>query len=480
MNREPSDRPPIVVPDSPRMLRLRFLVLGLLCLAPISAYLTRVISGINTTLQSEFQFDDQTIGYIFGAFNIGYLIFQVPGGWLAQHFSVRRVFPLLAASWSLSTIWFSLSRTEESLWASRMVMGLSQAGMVPCCALVISTWVKDSYRGLYSSLINIAMQTGGVIATSLTGNLLLGNFTAMPAPMTWSEIYFCYAFTGIGFALLFYWVYRDLPKSHPWLGDQAESPRKDDATPSIENVAAKDSDSVPGNPAASTIGARGQTRKLEKRYLWIDVVGIMLLSRAMWLICLQGFFRAFAYEFFTTFFTAYLEQARGMKLDVAGNWASLPIIGFGTGGIVGGLTIDLIYHQTRNKWISRSLTAAISMALCALCTGLAAFVTDSQSAILLISLGAFLASFAGPCTWAACLDISGKRSAVIFGIMNSVGACGAWLCPIVVGSLFKYIKENDGDWNYVLYLFVFVNLAGALSWIALNPNRRVVDDGEEI
>ncbi|MFN0198001.1 MAG: MFS transporter [Planctomycetaceae bacterium] len=454
MNREPIETQPVVYSDSTRMLRLRFLVLGLLCLAPISAYLTRVISGINTTLQAEFQFDDKTVGHIFAAFNVGYLLFQVPGGWLAQRFSVRRVFPLLAASWSLATIWFSLSRTEESLWASRMVMGLSQAGMVPCCALVISAWVKDSYRGLYSSLINIAMQTGGVIATSLTGNLLLGNFTDPPVPMTWSEIYFCYAFTGIGFAVLFYWVYRDHPQSHPWLGYEAESTRVNNPVPNGSQ------DSTPG-------------------YSAMHIVGIMLVSSAMWLICLQGFFRAFAYEFFTTYFTAYLENARGMKLDVAGNWASLPIIGFGTGGIVGGLTLDLIYHQTGNKWISRSLTAAISMALCALCTGLAAFVTDSHSAILLISLGAFLASFAGPCTWAACLDISGKRSAVIFGIMNSVGAFGAWLCPVVVGSLFKYIKETGGDWNYVLYLFVFVNLAGALSWIALNPSRRVVDDGEE-
>lgn len=476
MNREPNPTLSSGKADRSRMLRLRLLILGMVLLAPISAYLTRVMSAINTTLAREYGINDIAMGSILAAFNVGYLIFQVPGGWLAQRFSVRRVFPFMAVCWSLSAIWFSMSRTSDSFYAARVALGLSQAGMVPCCALVISSWVGERFRGIYSSMIGISMQIGGVIATSLTGHLVLGTFTEPPSPMAWSDVYFIYAFTGIIFAIGFYWIYRDHPLSHPWLRSTSEKKidsisRHDNERTAPNATSVKENANDDPSPAVS-IGPRSYTA-------W-EVVVFTVFSASMWLICLQGFFRAFAYEFFTTWFTAYLEQARGMNLEDAGNWASLPIIAFGAGPVIGGFCLDLLYRWTENKWISRSLTAVVSLGLCAIFTGIAAFVEDTRWAILFISLGAFLASIAGPCTWVACLDICGKRSAVIFGIMNSIGAVGAWLSPKVFGYLFNFVKTNNADWNYVLYLLAAVNFAGALSWIFLNPNRPIVAEDEVV
>ncbi|MDA0833526.1 MAG: MFS transporter [Planctomycetota bacterium] len=459
MNRELEPTMLIDRPDSSRMLWVRYLVLGLLCLAPISAYLTRVMSAINKTLEVDFEIDEVAVGSILGVFNIGYVMCQVPGGWLAQRFSVRSVFPVMAVGWSLSTIWFTTTDSEWGLNAARIVMGMFQAGMVPCCALVIGAWVKEHYRGLYSSLIGIAMQVGGVIATFLTPYLLKGTLSSSISPMPWTEIYRWYAASGIIFAVAFVWIYRDRPSKHPWLKN--------------EGISQSDGANAAGvSPPAESL----QVNETVHRLTAMKGLLIMLASTTMWMICLQGFFRAFAYEFFTTWFTRYLEEARQMKLETAGNWATLPMIAFGAGSLAGGVAVDYIYVKTGNKWVSRSLTAAVSMGLCALCTWMAVLVVDDSSAILLISLGAFLASIAGPSTWAACLDVSGKRSALIFGIMNSCGAAGAFLCPVMVGYLFKYIKAHDADWNYILYLFVVVNFAGALSWILLDPSRRIFDD----
>lgn len=464
MSREPRPTLPEDRRDSPQELRVRWFILVLLLAAPFCAYLTRVMSAINTTLRSEYHIDEVAMGSIFGVFNVGYVLFQVPGGWLAQRFSVRAVLACLAIGWSLSTVVFTLSNDERMFYAARIAMGMFQAGMVPCCALVIGAWVKEQYRGVYSSLIGIAMQIGGVVATSFTPYLLMGSLTDALPPMRWSQVYFWYAMSGIVFAGAFYWIYRDHPTLHPWL--KGENGAGDRFAPSNETKPVDD-DATAVDPTVPT-----------RRYSIVSATIIMLTSATMWMICLQGFFRAFAYEFFTTWFTAYLEQARGMKLETAGNWASLPIVGFGVGSLIGGVAVDYLLVKTGNKWVSRSLTAAVTMGMCALCTWAAVLVRGDASAILLISLGALLASIAGPCTWAACLDVSGKRSALIFGIMNSIGAAGALLCPITVGYLFDYIKTNDSNWDYILYLFVFVNFAGAVSWIALNPNVQIFPEND--
>ena len=91
------------------------------------------------------------------------------------------------------------------------------------------------------------------------------------------------------------------------------------------------------------------------------------------------------------------------------------------------------------------------------------------------AFGAFCASLAGPAAWAATIDISPKLTGVIFGIMNMAGNIGAYVCPVTVGKVMDHIEATAGDWNLVLYLFVGVNLACALCWLFLNPNRPVVE-----
>ncbi len=69
------------------------------------------------------------------------------------------------------------------------------------------------------------------------------------------------------------------------------------------------------------------------------------------------------------------------------------------------------------------------------------------------------------------MDLGGRYTAVIFGLMNMVGNAGAYLCPPQVGRLFDHVQQTSGDWNLVLWLFVAVNAAGALAWVFIFPRR---------
>lgn len=74
------------------------------------------------------------------------------------------------------------------------------------------------------------------------------------------------------------------------------------------------------------------------------------------------------------------------------------------------------------------------------------------------------------------MDLGGRRTAVLFGVMNMIGNAGAYLCPKQVGQLFDFIRSGPGDWSLVLWLFVGINAAGALAWLFVNPRRPVLKE----
>src|SRR5437660_11042453 len=73
--------------------RVRWYVVTLLAIMAGLTYIDRLNLGIaGKYVQEEFKFDSQTMGWIFGAFSLGYAVFHLPGGWLVDRFGSRRVF----------------------------------------------------------------------------------------------------------------------------------------------------------------------------------------------------------------------------------------------------------------------------------------------------------------------------------------------------------------------------------------------------
>ena len=64
---------------------MRWRVVALLAFIAGLTYVDRLNLGIvGKNIQEEFKFSTQTMGWILGAFSLGYAWFHVPGGWLAD------------------------------------------------------------------------------------------------------------------------------------------------------------------------------------------------------------------------------------------------------------------------------------------------------------------------------------------------------------------------------------------------------------
>src|ERR1700726_5182291 len=82
----------------------RWYILFLISLMYLITYLDRVnISTVAPVISKEFGFDKVTMGIIFSAFVWAYALFQVPAGWLSDHFGARRVLTSVVAYWSIMT-----------------------------------------------------------------------------------------------------------------------------------------------------------------------------------------------------------------------------------------------------------------------------------------------------------------------------------------------------------------------------------------
>lgn len=434
----PAADPPAGLPAQGRMTSTRWAVLLGLAFAATCAYLSRVcLSTANTTIQREFGFSSEAMGQILAAFSAGYFWFQIPGGALGNRWGCRLVLPLLSVWWSASALWTAFAGGLAGLWASRAMSGIAQAGIVPVSAVAITHWFPQRERGVASSAIATCMTAGAVIATSLTALLL---------PLVgWRWVFGIYAAVGFVWSALFYLGFRDRPEDHPAVSAGELDLIRSDAAPS---------------------GIRGKTGPWE---LW----RALLSSPGMWLLSLQAFCRAFGAAFFITWFPAYLEKGRGVKLADAGLLSTLPLIGTLVGNAAGGFIVDRLLVATGRRWLSRCGTSALALLLCGASLYAASLIRNPAAAVVVIALGSACFGCGSPAAWAAAMDIAGGQTSLVMAIQNMTGNLGALVCPMLLGVLIGRIERTGGDWNWVLYVFVGIYLLGALFWLGLDPHRCV-------
>lgn len=414
--------------------RARILVLAGLSSGFLLAYLPRAgIAPLATTIQSEFSFDDLQMGRILAIFFAGYFVFQIPGGLLGQKLGNRLALPVLHSVSALANLLTVVASSFGAIWLSRLLLGLAQAGMVPCSAQVIKTWFPESQRGIASSLMGSFMSVGSILATGVTAALI--------GPFGWRMPLVLFSLFSFCWAILFYIYYRDRSET--------------------------------GNFPATTesIPEESQTSQPQQPLPRTSLTKQMLLSKDIWLLCIQSGFRAFGYAFFITWFPAYLQYSSDASVQQAGLWSMLPLTGIVIGTLVGGKLIDLIYQRTGNKYLSRSLLCVFSHMFCAVCILLAAWVRP-ESAIYLITVGTFFSGIGNPSTWVTSMDLGGNHTSVVIAVMNMAGVFGSYTSPIIVSRLFAYIKDMVvPNWNLVLFLFVGVYLAATVSWAMINPKN---------
>jgi len=137
---------------------------GLLFASTVLNYMDRqTVSVVGERITEEFGIRFEDLGWIVAAFQLPYALFQVPAGFLADRWDVRRLYAIAVIWWSLAAIAVAWSPTLGALMAFRAVLGLGESFNWPCALKVTATVLPPSDRGLGNGIFNSGAAVGAVL-----------------------------------------------------------------------------------------------------------------------------------------------------------------------------------------------------------------------------------------------------------------------------------------------------------------------------
>jgi ACS family glucarate transporter-like MFS transporter len=428
-------------PQSPYWLaesakgRLRWLLIGWMFMVSAVAYLDRVnVSIAGQALQKDHGLTDVQLGWVFSAFLIGYALFQVPGGWLADRFGPRLVISAGVVWWGLFTTLTALvpsgmASSLALLIGTRFVLGLGEAVLFPSSNKLVSAWIPSSERGLANGLIFAGVGAGAGVTPPLIIYVL--------SRWGWQCSFYVSAGIGLAVGLVWFLLVRDTPRTHP-LASAAE----------VEKIEA-------GMPVAN--------KAHERPLPWSAI----LSSRNVWAITASYFAYCYVTYIFFTWFFIYLSRVRGLDLKSSAVYSMLPFIAMVCGAPLGGWVADRITRDC-GKRAGRCGVAIFGLMLAAVFLAVATQVESARVASIVLAGGAGAIYLAQSAFWAVTADIAGKSAGTVSGLMNMGGQVGG----AVTASLTPWIAEHFG-WTASFLVAAAVCLAGSLAWLLVNPETPI-------
>ncbi|MBI4585329.1 MAG: MFS transporter [Planctomycetes bacterium] len=482
-------RPAGPPPPPSRPTRARWAVLAALCSLAFLTYLDRIcIMQAQGAIEKDLNFDRLTaadeealrrqnqeadeparaelgkrratsrMSWVFAAFLLGYLLFEVPGGWLGDRWGPRWVIFRIVLWWSLFTAltglvpwlagWFT-ERPEPALLlgilvAVRFLFGLGEAGAYPNLARALGRWFPIRERASAQGFIWLASRIGGAAAP-----LIIGFLVKLPEPWGgWQRAFVILGGAGAVWAIAFFLWFRDRPEDKPSVNEaERQLIRGEEAL----SGTIYDDRRQPGVP----------WRHLATSTNLLSIYGV-------------SFFVSFSFYFFITFLPKYLKEV--FKVDYAHSelTSGLPLFCGGLACLLGGKFSDHLVARFGSKRWGRSVPGMIGLGaagLCMLLAILASWWNLLPATVTLLCLAFFFQDLAVPPMWSLPADVGGRYAGTVGGFMNAMGAIGGGLSPIITAQ-----AANRFGWNssYVLLLFAVSYFLGVWAWFRVDAGKAIL------
>jgi ACS family glucarate transporter-like MFS transporter len=413
--------------------RTRWLILGLLFAISVVTYIDRVnISVTARQMMPALGLTDQEMGFIFSAFVIGYALFQVPGGWLADRWGIRIVLTVALLWWSCFTALTAMAAASDLagllgivgvLALTRFLLGVGEATALPAFNRAVTDWLPAHERGL-----GIGIAIGGI-----------GIGSAMTPPVTawimvnygWQTAFFVSAGLGIGLAAIWWLLARDRPSDHPWVA---------------KHGAIATASHLPHKPPSIPWAALRRTPTV-----W-------------WLVLSYSCLGYVAYVYMSWFYL-YLVNVRGFDVLRGGYFASAPFLAMLVSCPLGGWVTDRLALR-RGITQGRKLVGVAGMTLAAATIGLGALMESPYLAIASLSLGAGCLYFTIGAYWSSTSDLSKAHAGSLSGLMNMGANIGGAISP----TLTPWIAQHWG-WPVSLGVAALIALIGGILWLNIDPGK---------
>ncbi|HZU70246.1 MAG TPA: MFS transporter [Ktedonobacteraceae bacterium] len=380
-------------------------------------YLDRnVLTGAANVVAKELGFGFDGIGYIASAFLIVYTLGTVPLGIWADRAKRRNVVAICVAVWSVATALTALANSFITLFLSRMVLGIGEAGYFPAGTALMSDYFRRSTRSRVMSWWSVG-QLVGILVGFVVGGTVAGLFIG-----SWR---LAFIFTGIPGLILAFLAWR------------VREPRRNQA----DEAVGPDSHSF-GN--ATELEEPPHTLHITSS-IFAQFRTLLSIKTLVVLIVMQ-IFAFFVLGVNVVFLPTYLQQKDtfGLTSGQAGLFSGAVIVFAGMAGtILGGYLADVLNRRHPG---ARVLVCGIGFLLSAPSFAVAVTVHDLRIFSIFFILTTLLILFyQGPST-AATQDVvpSILRASAVALTLLIAHLLGDAFAPSLVGTLATVFDPTHG------------------------------------
>jgi len=342
------------------------------------------------------------LGWVLSAFAWGYLVCQIPAGVVADRVNARWFLAMGLVVWSLAQVATGLVQDADSVFLTRLVLGVGEAPLFLVGTIVLTRWFPVERRGMALGVFNASASLGPAMAPPVLVGLEMA--------FGWRGMFEAVGCVGLVLGAVWALVYRE-----------------------------------PGG----TMGERGTFWDafwplLRNRIVWVMFCGYAGVIYLTWL--------------YATWLPSYLQGARHFSLSHAGLLSAVPQVCAFFGSVVGGGWVDRL---RRGGWgvveACRSLLVC-SLVLTAGATVLAAFWPGWLGALVWMCVALFGGGVAMTVGWVLGASVAGgERVATFEAIQNTGGSVGGALAPAVTG----WLTEGSGSFVPALVVAACVGVATA-------------------
>ncbi|XP_045493507.1 sialin isoform X1 [Colias croceus] len=373
----------------------------------------------------EFDWSSQTKGLVLSSFFYGYIITQLPGGWLAAKIGGNRMFAIGVGMTSLLTLFTPpLAHTSTGLLiAVRVIEGLFEGVTYPCIHAVWSSWAPSGERARLATFAFSGSYVGTVVAMPVCS--LLAHYTG------WPGIFYVFGIMGLVWTTIWWIVVKESPEKDP-------------------HITAAELKYIQESRGTTVSGS-------QVRHPW----RAMLTSGPVWAIVAAHFSENWGFYTLLTFLPTFMQDVFKFKTSQTGWLSAVPYVAMAIVLQVAGhvadwmLKVGLLSRTNIRKLFNCGAFLSQTIFMVA-----AAYAGSVIGCIVCLTIAVGLGGFAWSGFSVNHLDIAPPHASVLMGLSNTIATLPGIVSPPLAGSIVT--DKSAEQWRIVFFISSAVYLLGAI------------------
>uniref|UniRef100_A0A8C5GQ10 Vesicular glutamate transporter 2.1 n=1 Tax=Gouania willdenowi TaxID=441366 RepID=A0A8C5GQ10_GOUWI len=389
--------------------------------------------------KAKFNWDPETVGMIHGSFFWGYIVTQIPGGYISSRLAANRVFGAAIVLTSILNMLIpSAARVHFGcVIFVRILQGLVEGVTYPACHGIWSKWAPPLERSRLATLSFCGSYAGAVIAMPLAG--ILVQYSG------WSSVFYVYGCFGLFWYIFWILVSYESPAEHPTITDEEQ------VRVYVLIFQNNSKSFLFFNP--SSCQSNTSTN--------ISITQKFFTSMPVYAIIVANFCRSWTFYLLLISQPAYFEEVFGFEISKVGMLSALPHLVMTIIVPIGGQLAD--YLRSKNILSTTTVRKIMNCGGFGMEATLLLVVGYSHSrgvAISFLVLAVGFSGFAISGFNVNHLDIAPRYASILMGISNGVGTLSGMVCPLIVGAMTK--NKTREEWQYVFLIASLVHYGGVV------------------